>query len=191
MEDAGIIAALLAFLDTLPAGFGCGPREQLAVRELVLRLIAGGEKRADPAQWKTLIGPLVCGDPDQQREFYDRFDEWIASRTVSPPPPPPPPESPRRWIALAAATLLVCGLFGGGAWYKSRNRPKTVAVVQPLSSEPATPPVPTNQLQGTVRAPDGHPLGNATVWIPFGIETPQYAHFRSRRQRARNSIASR
>jgi WD40 repeat protein len=174
MEDAGIIAALLAFLDTLPAGFGCGPREQLAVRELVLRLIAGGEKRADPAQWKTLIGPLVCGDPDQQREFYDRFDEWIASRTVSPPPPPPPPESPRRWIALAAATLLVCGLFGGGAWYKSRNRPKTVAVVQPLSSEPATPPVPTNQLQGTVRAPDGHPLGNATVWIPFGIETPQY-----------------
>jgi len=177
MEEPGIVSDLLRFLDTLPAGFACGPREQMAVRELVLRLTAGGEVLDDSARLKTLVAPLVCGDKDQQSEFYDRFAEWIAGREVEESPVPLHKPSQRRWLAAAAVILLACTLLGGGIYVGRLLSPGLLPPAPPGVDDPDRHVVPTNtgdELLGFVRTPEGLPLSNATVWIPFGLDTPQF-----------------
>lgn len=180
MEEPNIITELVAFLETLPDGFGCGPREQMAVRELLLHLIDEGGMPGDPARLKTLIAPLVCGDPQQQREFYDRFTEWCASRRV-PGPKPGPGTKPSRfpWAAVAAAVLFA-GLLSGGVYYLNlfRSIPVPPRLEPPRVSVDAGPdtrePERRDRIRGIVQTPDGLPLENATVRIPFGIDSPEY-----------------
>lgn len=165
-KAAHLISRLIRFLDSLPAGFGCGPREQMAIRELVLRLIAGGAAPTEAAAWKTLIAPLVCGDAAQQHEFYERFDEWGASQNITPPSARRPP--PRRWPIALAMTLLAASVLTTGAYYRSLFRPvprphrPPAPAYTPLQPE-AT--VAANRLQGVVETADGIPLPHATVWV--------------------------
>jgi len=180
MEEPGLIGNLLAFLDTLPAGFGCGPREQMAVRELVVRLIDGGKMPADPVGLKTLIAPLVCGDREQQGEFYDRFAEWMERRRAEQRPAEPPVLPPsRQWPGVPVAALLAAGVLSAGVYLG--NMFQAIPNVRPPATHPYEEPsssvttAPKNRVSGIIRTTEGdYPVGEATVWIPFGTDTAQY-----------------
>jgi hypothetical protein len=178
META-VISGVLGFLDTLPAGFAIGPREQMAVRELMLTLIDSGAMPADRGRLKTLLAPLVCGDPDQQREFYARFDEWARPA----PPPPPPVELPKapRWSFAIMAFLFVATVVAMGAevrrafWSIPELAMPRVSIPSPcLGCEEIGRPA-VNILSGVVRTPDGlTPLRGATVRVPAGRAIREY-----------------
>jgi len=152
----------------------------MAMRELALHLIEAGTMPSDPADLKTLIAPLVCGDPVQQQEFYDRFAEWIAGRAPVPEEVSVLPKRGGGWIRIAAgAVLLVGGMIGGGLYLKSLFRPipalSLPAPPRPVV-EPGTEvsPPPHDEVRGMVETVDGYAAETATVWIPSGIDTPQY-----------------
>ena len=171
MAEPVAIGDVLAFLETLPSGFATGPREQLAVREMLLRLLELGELPADRQRWKTLIAPLVCGNEEQQAEFYSRFQARLA--VAEPKKPDVPEKPPRRWRreAIAAAFLLV--LLGGAGWRLQQlfgpvpnpPMPPAPAFLVPLEKKPV--PATTDVLYAAqVRTSEGLPLRGATVWAP-------------------------
>jgi hypothetical protein len=68
---------LVEFLSALRIdGYRIGPREILLAQSLLVLLAAQGEFPADPARLKTYLAPIVCHSPDEQADFYSRFEQW-------------------------------------------------------------------------------------------------------------------
>jgi len=57
------------------AGLRAGVRERLLANALLLRLAVQGRLPADRVERLRLIGPLVCGSPQQQRDYARLVDE--------------------------------------------------------------------------------------------------------------------
>lgn len=185
MAEGLSIAAILSFIEKLPSGFANGPRELLAVRELFLRMAELGELPADKACWKTLLAPIVCGDEDQQAEFYSRFDAEFAERREPVPPAPngpavaPPPEIP--WRAAIAAVVCLSVFGFGGLWLARLFQPISeppmpkapVSFLKPPMPETPRTPRPVLVAEARVTSPDGLPLSGATVWAPMDLVTNQ------------------
>ncbi len=168
-QASDLISRLMAFLDVLPATFGRGPREQMAIRELIWRLSAEGKAPTEPGRWKTLIAPLVCSDAAQQHEFYERFDEWTAGQHAAPHVVRGQPR--RKWPLMAAAAFLLAGFIGAGICYLllfrpipdlRRPNPPHYAEQQEGEFEVT---VAGNRLEGLVETAEGLPVRGATVWV--------------------------
>lgn len=176
MEPGQLIADLCAFVARLPKPrFTPGPREQLLVRELLLRLIEEQSWPGDPARLKTLIAPLVCSGPDSQQEFYALFEQWMAERTRA-------AEGARvrriaaqvgsfRWlIASGVAAMAAVGILGSWLLWPlmqplpSPPMPQAPAVFRETASKPA-PTLKARRLDVEVIA-NGTPVKGATVWPP-------------------------
>lgn len=73
------IDRLYDFLDGLQAsGYVIDPRQYLALSDLLMALIADGNSLND-LPLKTLIAPLICTNPVEQQDFYQRFDRWYTA----------------------------------------------------------------------------------------------------------------
>ena len=71
--------AIIGFLHDLRGeGYRFAIPEAFAVERLLLTLAERGAMPDDLADLKRLVGPIVCGSPEQQEEFAGRFDAWAA-----------------------------------------------------------------------------------------------------------------
>jgi hypothetical protein len=71
--------ALLGFVDELHrAGFNLGIAQYTAAQDLLLTLVAHGDKLEPAERFRDLLGPLLCSSPREQNEFRDRFARWVA-----------------------------------------------------------------------------------------------------------------
>ncbi|WP_338416850.1 hypothetical protein [uncultured Sphaerotilus sp.] len=75
-SDSGSDLFLSDWFDQLArAGLRAGVRERLLANALLLRLAVQGRLPADRVERLRLIGPLVCGSPQQQRDYARLVDE--------------------------------------------------------------------------------------------------------------------
>ena len=135
---------LAEFLDELRwAGFGLGATQYIAVQDLVLALVARGEDLERPERLKRLIGPVVCGTPQEQAEFSGLFDSWAARFQVEETAPPVDPVVPPefrgmrrhlRWLGVVVALGLA--LFAFWQWELVPEVP-AVDSEQPKDASPA------------------------------------------------------
>ncbi len=180
MEETRLIEKLLGFLDQLPDGFAKGPREQLAVRELIFQLMEAGSMPADILKLTTLVGPLICGSPEQQDEFQARFKAHFGEEP-RPRKPRPPSEMPGVWSTVMEVSVLAVPFLVFGIMY-------TIGFLEPLGS-PDRPPVAgyppqglvtasapvlrSDTLTGIVQTAAGLPLSNATVRTHADAAAPE------------------
>jgi hypothetical protein len=69
--------ALVDFIEELRhAGFNIGMTEYIAAQDLLLMLIARGEKLDSPQRISSLFGPLLCSSPAEQESFPEFFLRW-------------------------------------------------------------------------------------------------------------------
>ena len=168
-----LIHELCGFLSTLPTPrFETGPREQLAVRELVLRLMETNLFPKKPGELKTLFAPLVCSTPEAQEEFHALFDQWLLERSKSAQTHITAATVVRaagshKWLVSAAAFMAV---LGATAWQLRilwqpppyPPMPPAISVVLPDQPPQQQPP---GQFTGTVTA-QRLPLSGAKIWSP-------------------------
>ena len=70
--------SIIDFIDELrDAGYKIGMSQYIAVQDLLLALIAKGEDFKEPQRLKNLIGPLLCSSPTEQKDFQQRFEQWV------------------------------------------------------------------------------------------------------------------
>ena len=118
------------------ADFPIGVQEYLDALE-VAELCRQPDGGVDPAKLRNWLAPVLCTDPDEQREFYRRFHAWWGEQAraqnvpggLEDEPVLTPWESeedlrrsrPTRWLALLAGlvVLLSGALF---AWDRSQHR---------------------------------------------------------------------
>ncbi|HEX8244207.1 MAG TPA: carboxypeptidase-like regulatory domain-containing protein, partial [Longimicrobium sp.] len=60
------------------AGHPVGVDQYGTAQELVLLLAAEGTLPRSLAGWKTLLAPILCGTPQEQRDFDHHFQRWVA-----------------------------------------------------------------------------------------------------------------
>lgn len=117
------IERLYDFLENLrEGGYDIDTRQYIALNDLLLVLITRG--KAFDEGLKTLVAPVICSTPEEQRDFYYRFDQWFETwlpkklestgRGATPSAPP----APRRWSfptlspkMIAQASLAVLSLI--------------------------------------------------------------------------------
>jgi len=67
---------LIIFIDELKAaGFNIGVAQYIAAQDLVLALVARGNN-SEPERFKNMLGSLLCGSPQEQEDFSQRFEQW-------------------------------------------------------------------------------------------------------------------
>jgi len=165
-----LIHQLCEFIATLPKPrFDAGPREQLAVRDLLLRLIETHSFPKHRGDLKTLLAPLVCSTPEAQDEFYALFDRWlneqssssqtgIATAAVR-------AARSHRWLLAAAALVALIGITSWRLrvlWEPLPYPPLPAPISAPLPEDPLPQP---GQFAGTVTA-QRLPLSGAKIWLP-------------------------
>lgn len=157
-------------------GFDFSTEQYIAVHDLLLTLAAQGHWSRVAKRLRTHLAPILCTSPKEQEIFYDRFDNWLASRLELVAPPinvvEPDKESfqpesdlqtlakrlrPWRWM-LAAATVLLLGIAAA-------------IFLQPE-------PIVWLTLQGRVFAPDQSPLAGAeALFLDQKATTDSAGHF--------------
>jgi len=148
--------ALLTFIDSLRRdGYNIGAAQHIACQDLLLALAAQGQWPAQTRRLKTLLAPILCGTPQEQAAFYQRFDDWLVTQSAgletSEPEPPPTLENdwqklarrtrPWRWI-LATIALVLLGVL---AAIKFASPPRS------------------QTLHGKIIAPDSIAVANAKI----------------------------
>jgi WD40 repeat protein len=69
---------LFEFIDNLrESGYIIGADQFLYVQEILLKLAADNQLPKDMNKLRLYIAPIICTSPDQQRDFYKRFQEWL------------------------------------------------------------------------------------------------------------------
>ncbi len=92
---------LVELLDELRwSGYGLGTGQYIAAQDLILALAARGENLDRPERLKGLLGPVVCGTPQEQEEFGAHFDAWAARLAPAEPELPPPSPIPEELKGL-------------------------------------------------------------------------------------------
>ncbi len=85
-KNAELISRLPQLLDALRAGgFTLGAGEYAAAHRLLLRLAQRGELPDETLRLSSLLAPLLCSSPEEQKLFAHRFRIWAGS---SPSPAP-------------------------------------------------------------------------------------------------------
>ena len=97
--------ALADLLDELrEAGYHVDPSHYIAAQDLILALIAQGERLDDPRRLAGLLGPLLCSSPSEQTDFQGRFARWT-ERLKGPPHKSPPQDKRVKAIARELRTM--------------------------------------------------------------------------------------
>ncbi len=124
LDDEDLLTLLGELRD---AGFPIGVSEHLNAFELA-QACRGAEGDVDPRRLRNWLAPVLCTRPEEQEEFYRRFEAWW--RRLAPEPEPaaeiePPARSeleevlqrmrPGRWLAALAGLIVVlaAGLYLG------------------------------------------------------------------------------
>lgn len=148
--------ALLFFIDNLRRdGYNIGVAQQMACQDLLLALAAQGQWPQHSRRWKTLLAPILCGTPQEQAAFYERFDEWW--KQMEPPPlpgPEPLPTPDKGWQKLARRTRP-------WRWILATTAFILLGIWAVLIFTPAPPRSQT--LHGKIIAPDSAAVANATI----------------------------
>ena len=70
--------ALVDFIDELrQAGYNIGVSQYIAANDLILALAAEEEFLDHPARLRSLLGPVLCGTPEEQDDFVERYNRWM------------------------------------------------------------------------------------------------------------------
>ncbi len=59
------------------AGFDIGTQQHIAAQDLLIALAAHNRLPADPREWRSLLAPIFCASPNEQEEFYGRYEQWL------------------------------------------------------------------------------------------------------------------
>ena len=148
-EHTGLTAdELLPFFEQLRgAGFTIGVEETL--RALEAAELAGVTTAGEPLRLRGHLAAVICRSPEQQAEFYRRFEQWwidLGGResAVGAAPSPPPLEErevaevvrksrPRFWGGLGVLLMILMGLFLGAVLLE---RSEKLSEVPKLHLEP-------------------------------------------------------
>jgi len=77
INDA-FIDDLFKFIENLrESGYIIGIDQYLYVQEIVLKFSTDNQLPKDMNKLCLYIAPIICKSPDQQRDFYKRFQEWL------------------------------------------------------------------------------------------------------------------
>jgi hypothetical protein len=129
------------------AGYNVGLHQYIAAQNLFIALAAHGHLPENPGGWRTLLAPIFCSFPDQQEDFYHRFDQWLERREVL--QSKSKQTGKLRWFSLNLSPKF--------AWAIGVTLALIVAAVVFLVASG------TYQLTARVVGEDGHPIVNAQI----------------------------
>lgn len=77
---AYLLEDIVEFIEILrSAGYEVNPLQCVTAESLLVKLVAQGIVPNDICDYKTLLAPILCSSPEQQRDFYWRFEQWVAT----------------------------------------------------------------------------------------------------------------
>ena len=86
------IEDLLRFIDQLRrAGFDISTQQFAAAQNVLIALAVHGSWPDELRALRTWLAPVICSSPQEQENFYRRFDHWIEQRAKRDPRPGPGP----------------------------------------------------------------------------------------------------
>jgi TPR repeat protein len=71
------ISDFLEWLRDGDSGFDADDRRYIAAYDLIEALACRGEWPVESKDWRTLLAPVLCSSPAQQKQLYDLVDQWF------------------------------------------------------------------------------------------------------------------
>ncbi|MEZ5403787.1 MAG: SUMF1/EgtB/PvdO family nonheme iron enzyme [Bryobacteraceae bacterium] len=139
---------------------------------LIARLVEAGEWPSDPARLKTPLVPLLCSNPQEQKELHYRFDARFGPARTTPASPEDPAKT--HWLPWAIGAAFVLAMLVAALLPPV----KTTTIWNPgngQGTKPEQPELPAPQsakrdLRARVLNAIGGPLADATVYLPGGAK---------------------